>query len=66
MQGHGAGPSSYGVAGPMINLDSLEDETYVALEQPASKDEEMESEDDAHIWWEDVEHPSSSRRPKSH
>ena len=49
MQRHGASPLGYGSPGPMINLESLKDKTYVALEKPASKDEEMESEADAHI-----------------
>ena len=44
MQGHGAGPLSYGAVSPTINLDSSEDETYVASEKPMSKDEELESE----------------------
>ena len=65
MQGHGVGPSSYGAAGPTINLDSSEDETYVALEKLISKDEDLESEVDAHIWLEDVEHPTSLRTPRS-
>ena len=65
MRGHGASPLGYGVAGPKINLDGLEDETYVALEQPKSKDEEMESDSNAHIWLEDVEHLTSSRTPRS-
>ena len=58
MQGHGAGPLSYGAAGPRIHLDSLEDETYVASEKPMSEDESLESEVDAHIWLEDVEYPT--------
>ena len=65
MQGHGAGPLSYGAAGPTINLDSSKNQTYVALEKPMSKDEDLESEVDAHIWLEDVEHPTSSRTPIS-
>ena len=66
MQRHGTSPLGYGATGPMINLESSKDETYVALEQLARKDKEMESEVDAHIWLEDVEHPSTSRRPRSH
>ena len=65
MQRHGACPLRYGAVGPGINLDSSEDETYVSLEHAVSKDEEMESEVDAHIWLEDVEHPTSSRTPRS-
>ena len=65
MQGHGANPLSYGAAGPTINLDSLEDETCVASEKPMSEGKEMESEVDAHIWSEDVEHPMSSCTPRS-
>ena len=65
MQGHGAGPLSYGAAGPTMNLDSSEDETYVASKKPTSKDEDLESEVDAHIWLEDVEHLTSSRTPRS-
>ena len=66
MQRHGAGPLSYGAVGLTINLDILEDETYVASEKPISKDKELESEVDAHIWLEDVEHPTTSRTPRSH
>ena len=65
MQGHGAGPLSYGAAGPTINLDSSENKTYVGLEKPMSEDEDLESEVDAHIWLEDVEHPTSLRTPRS-
>ena len=65
IQGHGAGPSSYGVARPTINLHSSEHETYVALEKPMSEDESLESEVDAHIWLEDVEHPTTLRTPSS-
>ena len=65
MQGLGAGLSSSGAATPTINLESSEDETYVALERPMSEDEDLESEVDAHIWLEDVEHPTSLRTSRS-
>ena len=66
MQGHGAAPLSYGAVGPTINLDSSKEETYVALEKPLSEDKELESEVDAHISLEDVEHPATTpRTPRS-
>ena len=65
MQRSSASCLSYNVVGPEIELESLEDLTYVALKQAPSEDEEMESKVDAHIWLEDVEHPTSSRRPRS-
>ena len=64
MQRSGVGPSSYGAAGPSVEMESKEDVTYVPSNKAESEDEVLESEVDADIWLKDVEHPTSSRRPK--
>ena len=42
--------------------DEDDDNTYAPSDEDESEDEDLESELDAHIWLEDVEHPSIKRR----
>ena len=39
--------------------DEDEDNTYVPSDEDESKDEDLESELDAQLWLQDVEHPST-------
>lgn len=41
--------------------DEDEDNTYVPSEEDESEDEDLESELDAQLWLQDVEHPSMKR-----
>ena len=42
--------------------DEDDDNTYAPSDEDESEDEDLESELDAHIWLEDVDHPSIKRR----
>ena len=54
-----------GAPHPNVEMETKEeDETYVPSEEKESEDEVLESEMDQDIWLQDVEHPTSSHRPK--
>ncbi|MCO5602964.1 hypothetical protein L7F22_057105 [Adiantum nelumboides] len=58
------GLSDHAIA-PDVEMDAEEeDQSYVPSNEEETKDEVMESNNDQDIWLQDVEHPTSSGRPK--
>ena len=61
----GPRPANYDTEDHLLNSDD-EDSNYVPYESGSdeSEDQSMDTEVDAHIWLQDVDEPSSSRRFK--